>query len=58
MSYMVSDLRPLSLVSTDDGHVTEGALPSSLIHNRAAAAPELLVQHEVLHSLWRTRKRT
>lgn len=48
---MVSDVRSLGFVSTDDGYIAESALFSSFIDNRATAFPKLLIQDEVLHPL-------
>lgn len=53
---MVSDLRSLGFVGTDDGYIVEIALPSSFIDNRATACPKFLIQDEVLHPLWKRNK--
>ena len=49
---MISDVRSLGFVSTDDSYIVEIALFPSFIDHRVTACPKLLIQDEVLHPLW------
>ncbi len=54
---MVSEVRSLGFVSTDDGYIVEIALLSSFVDHRATSCSELLIKDEVLHSPYTAEKR-